>query len=66
MLKNANFVLWVAIVMGIVLTSYAKSTKQVVKNTKQEFGLHPSQQLWTEKGNIEEFKRYYGLDTGFD
>ena len=66
MIKNANFVLWVIIVMGIVFTSYAASTKQPTKDTKQEFGLHPSQKLWKNKEKSDDIKRYYGLDTGFD
>tara|TARA_B100001094_G_scaffold72614_1_gene68892 strand:+ start:7925 stop:8125 length:201 start_codon:yes stop_codon:yes gene_type:complete len=66
MLENINFILWVAIVMGLVLTSYAASTKQLVEDTKQEFGLYPSHQLWNDKESQEDIKRYYGIDTGFE
>ena len=69
MLKNANFILWVIVVIGVVLSSYATVVSPpVVAITKEVNQTYPTQIPDFDKSRFHELDdiKYYGLDTGFD
>ena len=59
MLKNANSILWITIVLGVVLASYATTQQQpVVQVVKERSKTHPTLIPGAEDGEQQEFEDF--------
>lgn len=62
MLKNANSILWITIVLGVVLASYATTQQQpVAQIAKERSETHPTLIPGAEEGEQQEFEDFMGL-----